>query len=492
MGTIFKIALRNLTQHRTKTLIVGALITLGIGLTFVGNTVFESVSQGVKRGYSENFTGDIMIKAQSKKVFSLFGSEDFSSLDDLAVPVIQNYSQVLDALRATASVSSFTSVVSGYATLNFEAQGQALDLEDLDRGDPMFGIEPESYFKTFPGIKILEGRTLQSGESGILMSRSRLDQIATEKKVVLKVGDEIHLNVFGDSGLKLRVVPLVGIYQFASPNKGFEEIFTFVDVQTMRSLDSMIVGSKDDVKLDASIQSILTTSSDDFFDDTVDKVKPGSTVDLNGILGDKTLRKSLQTIDNGAWHDILIRLKPDSDIPGTIAGLNASFTKANIPVVAVNWKGAAGFPANMTDLAQVLFNLVILILTIVAVIIIINTLVISVMERMPEIGTMRALGAQRSFIRKLFTTETLLMAGVFGLIGIGLGTIGVLVIDLLKIPIDNDALQMVFSATKLDVQVSLKQVAFALFNTAIIGVVSSVYPVSVALKVSPLKAITTE
>jgi len=491
MGTIFKIALRNLTHHRAKTLIVGALITLGISLTFLGNSLFESAALGVKRSYSGNFTGDIMIKARSDRPFNLFGSEDLSFDASDSIPVIQKYDQVLDTLRTFPQVSSFTSLVSGYANLNFEAQGQALDLEDMDRGDPMFGIEPDAYFKTFPGIRILEGRILHNGERGIVMSRTRLDQIATENKVVLKLGDEIHLNAFSETGLKVRAVPLVGIYQFAVPNKGFESV-SFLDVQTLRALAAMTVGSPEEVKLDASTESILTSSSDDFFADAVDKVSSGGKVDFNRILGDTRVRDTLQTIDNGSWHDILIRLKPDADIPATIAALNAALIRADLPVTAVDWKGAAGFLAAMTDLAQVLFNVVVLILAVVAVIIIVNTLLISVMERTPEIGTMRALGAQKPFIRRLFITETMLLAGFFGLVGIGVGALGVTVIDLLNVNIDNDALQLLFGSTRLGAQLSLKQTVLALVYAAFIGLVSWIYPVSIALKVSPLKAITAE
>ena len=491
MGTTLKIAVRNLVQHQGKTFIVGGLISLGIFLTFIGNSLFESAAQGVKQGYTTSVTGDLMIKARSDRPFNLFGSEDFSLDAADAIPVLQNYEQILATLRSVPQVATFTSVISSYANLNFEAQGQALDLEDMDRGDPMFGIDPDTYFKTFPGVRVLEGRLLQAGERGIVMSRTRLDQIAADKKIVLKLGDEIHLNAFSETGLKVRVVPLVGIYQFQVPNKGFEGV-SFVDLQTLRALGAMTIGTPDEVKLDASTQSILQTSSDDFFSDKVASVASGRRVDFGHILGDTANRDRLQTIDEGSWHDILIRLKPDSDIPGTVAALNTSFEKNHLPAVAVDWKGAAGFLAGMTDVAQVLFNLVILLLTVVAVIIIVNTLVISVMERTPEIGTMRALGAQKSFVRRLFITETMVLAAFFGVLGLGLGALGVMAIDQLKIPIENDALQLFFGATDLGAHLSLGQVTLALFDTVVIGVVSWIYPVSVALKVTPLKAITTE
>jgi len=65
-------------------------------------------------------------------------------------------------------------------------------------------------------------------------------------------------------------------------------------------------------------------------------------------------------------------------------------------------------------------------------------------------------------------------------------------INLAGIKIDNDFLQILFGAATLKPNLSLDQMVLALVYTAFIGLVSWVYPVSIALKVSPMKAITTE
>ncbi len=63
---------------------------------------------------------------------------------------------------------------------------------------------------------------------------------------------------------------------------------------------------------------------------------------------------------------------------------------------------------------RIVFSVAILIVAIVAIIIIMNTLVISVIERTGEIGTMRALGAQKPFVWLMFLVETLTVTIVFG------------------------------------------------------------------------------
>jgi putative ABC transport system permease protein len=485
MGTIFKIALRNLVQHKVKTLIVGALITLGITLTFVGNSLFESAAKGVKRGYSENFTGDVMLMGKSEKVFSLFGSEDFSAgMGAEPTPVIQKYPDVVNFVKTYPGVSGFTSQVSGFGILNFDERGMGFNL--------LFGIEPESYFSTFNSIKIVEGRMLKNGEVGIMMSRKRIEDIKKQNKVELALGQEITLEGFSKSGLKIRTVPLVGVYEYIVPTQALE-VVSFIDVQTLRALNAMTVGSASKTAVDQATQKVLD-SGDDFFSDGPVATAPVAKgkVDLNNILGDKTQRVELATIDSGSWHSLMIRLKDGQNPTQVIAALNKDFAEKGWPIKAVGWKEAAGTSAALTDVAQIIFNIVIIILAIVAVIIIINTLVISVMERTSEIGTMRALGAQKPFVRKLFVWETMILAGFFGVVGIVLGSLAVVILNLIGLPLDNDFLRVLFGSANLKPELSLVQVALSVGFTLFIGVVSWIYPVSIALKVSPLKAIASE
>ena len=50
-----------------------------------------------------------------------------------------------------------------------------------------------------------------------------------------------------------------------------------------------------------------------------------------------------------------------------------------------------------------------------------NTLIINIVERTGEIGTMRALGAERKFVRRIFLAETLLLNVTACLVGIAVG-----------------------------------------------------------------------
>lgn len=68
---VLKIALRNLLEHRVKTAIVGTLIVLAVTLMVTGNSVMDSIRFGLKRSYSQNYTGDLIVHGLSKESFSL-------------------------------------------------------------------------------------------------------------------------------------------------------------------------------------------------------------------------------------------------------------------------------------------------------------------------------------------------------------------------------------------------------------------------------------
>ena len=112
------------------------------------------------------------------------------------------------------------------------------------------------------------------------------------------------------------------------------------------------------------------------------------------------------------------------------------------------------------------------------------------MERTSEIGTMRALGAEKSFVRKLFFTEALSITVVSAILGVILGFIIMGVVNGLELSVGDNLIakvilgggQVHFSPTPFIVLISLAGVLAGSF-------LSNIYPVSSALKITPLKAL---
>jgi putative ABC transport system permease protein len=105
---------------------------------------------------------------------------------------------------------------------------------------------------------------------------------------------------------------------------------------------------------------------------------------------------------------------------------------------------------------------------------IINILLVSVTERIREIGIRKALGAQKRDIVLQFITESIIMTGISGLIGIVLGVIG-----------GNIIAQAVNIPPVVDVPV----IVMAFMGSVLLGLVFGVYPAKKAADLDPIESL---
>src|SRR5690606_5714917 len=148
----------------------------------------------------------------------------------------------------------------------------------------------------------------------------------------------------------------------------------------------------------------------------------------------------------------------------------------------------AGAVASLATGTKLVFNIVVVVIAVVAIIIIMNTLVISVTERPTEIGTMRALGAPKSFVRRIIIWETVMTAGIFGAVGIAAGLAVLAVLRMTGIEAPNVFFEILFGGKVLHPTPSAGSIVMSLVIVVVIGVAASLYPVSIALKTEPVQA----
>jgi putative ABC transport system permease protein len=105
---------------------------------------------------------------------------------------------------------------------------------------------------------------------------------------------------------------------------------------------------------------------------------------------------------------------------------------------------------------------------------IVNILLVSVTERIREIGIRKALGAQKKDIILQFITESIIMTGISGLMGILLGIIaGGIISSLIKIP----------------PVVDFKVIILAFWGSVALGLIFGVYPAKRAADLDPIESL---
>lgn len=493
MPIVLSIALRNLREHRIKTLIVASLIAIGMILLVVGNSIIDTGKVGIEKAFVRSYSGHILVGPPDSKGKdpTLFAGANFGPGTTKA-KAARPYEEAFAYLSSRPEVAAANPQV--YGTVFIELP------DDYRAVTNTIGVDLDAYNKMFPGsVEVLQGKMLEPGEEGIVLGVKVIDDMRKDAKYEPKIGDRLKLNIFGLS-TRIKTVPLVGIVKFRNSNPALDD-FGFLDVSTLRYLLGMVVGSTSQVEIAKEDQSLLdvdlSSGMDDFFGESaVVKAGAGQAAKLDaksiyGILGDTSKRADLAKADAGAWHYILLRLKDGGQTKKVLASLNAAFKEKGWDLRAVDWEGAAGFYVQFVKGAQLFFLILVVIISVVSVIVIMNTMVVSIIERTSEIGTMRALGAKRRYIRKIFLIESFSLSVLGGVAGLAISGVAIAILHSTGLPSPHLFFSMIFGGNVIYPELSWSSALEALAVMIAVGVVSSILPTTMALRIQPIKAIQT-
>ena len=127
-------------------------------------------------------------------------------------------------------------------------------------------------------------------------------------------------------------------------------------------------------------------------------------------------------------------------------------------------------------------------LFLVALVVINNSMLMSTLERTVEIGTMRAMGAQRGFVLRMILFETVVLSLLFGGGGVTLGAGLMTYLNSAGIAAWNETTRFLFAGPRLYPELTVTHLISAVTVILVVAVGSTLYPAMLATRITPREA----
>lgn len=195
-----------------------------------------------------------------------------------------------------------------------------------------------------------------------------------------------------------------------------------------------------------------------------------------------------QEIEEGVFLNAAVILKDPEQQRQTVAQIAQAAKQDGLPLKVVGWQQASGLPGQFVLMIKGVLYVSMIIIFVVALVIIVTAMMMATLRRIQEIGTMRAIGAQRGFVLQMVLVETATLGAVFGALGalLGSGVIGL--IHLLGIPAATDQLYFLFSGPRLRPSLTGGNLLLGFGLVFVVALLSALYPALLATRVSPIRA----
>ncbi|MBC8132068.1 MAG: ABC transporter permease [Deltaproteobacteria bacterium] len=336
----------------------------------------------------------------------------------------------------------------------------------------------------------------------------------------VRIGDNLTIKAFTKSGYLQSVnLPVYGTFNFTglekSPQAGalslmdmvsFRELYGFLTADREKEILALkaAMNAKEVSRENAEAELFGTKASvsevtQEPARTIVAEATPGIHPPESEGFGARMIREDLTKrvydpaqLQSGVVLNAAVILNDPKKIPETIMAIEDAGRRAGLPLRAITWQKASGLIGQFVTMMRAVLYTAILIIFVVALVIINNALVMATLERVREIGTLRAIGAQRRFILSMLVIEALVVGIIFGAAGAGVGAALVTVIGKIGIPAKNDIFYFFFSGPRLHPAMATANLVGALAIVMLVSAVSALYPAWLAMRVTPRQAMQSE
>jgi hypothetical protein len=333
----------------------------------------------------------------------------------------------------------------------------------------------------------------------------------------VRIGDTLTIKAFTRSGYVQSVnVPVYGTFQFQGLEKSamagnlnlmdlvsFRELYGFMSSDRQAEINELRAnaGARDIKREDAEAELFGSRPAADAANPPrrIEAKSLGAPEagmrDLGAPLATRGQRERARStvfapgeVESGVVLNAAVILDNPKKLRQAIPAIEAQAAKDGLPLKAIGWQEASGFVGQFIMTAQAVLAIAILIVFIIALVIINNALVMATLERVREIGTLRAIGAQRRFILAMLVLEAVVVGFIFGGLGAGVGAVLVAIIGKVGIPAGSDVQVFFFGGPRLHPFLSTGNVISAIVIVLFASALSSLYPAWLAMRVSPRQA----
>lgn len=367
----------------------------------------------------------------------------------------------------------------------------------------------KDFLKTDASLEELVKQFLKIDDDNILVRHEFFyKHIAPKIKLYeINIGDNLIMRGYTRSGfIKTLPIKVYGVYGFA----GLEESdlaggFNIIDLVSFRELygemDENAKKELESLRQSAKIKEVTSENIEDsLFGESAEIESQSTSISSNAAPSDiaKVLEAAgarsnefLPTeVNGGLALNLAVVLKQGgaANINRAKQQLTDAFDSQKIEMKAVDWQEASGFVGQFVGIVRIVLVIGVLIIFLVALVIINNTLVVATLDRSREIGTMRAVGAQKSFILSLFLWETFGIASLGALVGTLFAGLTLFYFGAKGIPAGHDVVVFLFSGLRLYPKIELILMFVLPCMVVLLAVLSSLYSARFAARVSPVTA----
>jgi ABC-type lipoprotein release transport system permease subunit len=324
----------------------------------------------------------------------------------------------------------------------------------------------------------------------------------------IKPGDELTIKAYSKSGFQQAVNAKVwGTFTFKGLEKsGLAGGLSLMDLMSFRDLYGYVTPEKiaETKKLEQSAGAQFVerdkAESELFGGGSLVGESSQKTINDTAELGPKKRASADLTqqtytqdqIEKGVVIEAALILKDPSKLKQTLKEVQALSDSQHLGLKVVDWQKAAGNLGQFVFVAELVLAIAAAIIFIVALVVINNAVVMATLQRVREIGTLRAIGAQRGFVLAMVLMETMVLGLAFGAIGMAGGSALVGWMARTGLPARNEFLYFFFSGPRLHPTLNVGSLVGAFVVVLAVTCVSALYPALVASRVEPVLAMASE